>query len=326
MIRARLAFALIASLALAAVAPAQSPVQWKGNARAAIEDAQAQSLPLMFWVSERQDWDDDDLRDAQERAFRDPIVVWLSRSRFIPVRVTRSSNVIKAAEEFGLPTTHGLYIAVLSPSGKVLAEISPDDVSNPETLATRLMSSFNAYRSDVYESKVKPVLDNPESTVPQLREAMSTVWRLGIRAADEHVVKLLERPNLTPTQRAKLYSMLASLATKPCIDRLLAAAPTDKDAQRALRGAETGALKFLLSEIPAPDPAQGSVKDPGPGLNDRQFAAYTAACAVARAGEPRPRAFWEKSPARRQAEELADCRRKAEAVLSYWEEGEGKYR
>lgn len=317
--------AALFSTFLAFSALAQNPVQWKGNARAAIEDAKAQNLPLMFWVTEGKDYDDDDLRDAQERAFRDPVVVWLSRSRFIPVRVARNSNVLKVAEEFGLPTTHGLYVAVMSPDGKVLAEINPIELTDPSVLATRLQSAFDAYRADIYETRVKPVLANPESPLPALREALTLVWKMNITAADAPVVALLARPNLTKVQTSRLYSLLASLATEPAIKHLLGVATTDPDALKALRTAPPGALRVLLAELPEPQ-ADPSAKDAGPGLNDRQFAAYAALCTIAKAGEPRPKKFWETAPAKQQADVLTKARAKAEAVLAYWDEGEGKYR
>lgn len=258
-----------------------------------------------------------------------PVVVWLSRSRFIPVRVARNSNVLKVAEEFGLPTTHGLYVAVMSPDGKVLAEINPIELTDPSVLATRLQSAFDAYRADIYETKVKPVLANPESPLPALREALTLVWKMNITAADAPVFALLARPNLTKVQTSRLYSLLASLATDPAIQHLVGAATTDPDALKALRTAPPGALRVLLAELPEPQPEtqpDPSAKDPGPGLNDRQFAAYAALCTIAKAGEPRPKKFWETAPAKQQADVLTKARAKAEAVLAYWDEGEGKYR
>jgi hypothetical protein len=322
----RLLAAIVPCL-LVAAASAQNPVQWKGNARAAIEEARAQTLPLMFWVTERQNWnDDDDLRDAQENAFRDPAVVRLSRSHFIPVRVSRNSNVLKVAEEFGLPTTHGLYIAVLTPEGKVLAEIDPGQVAEPTALAARLAEAYQAFRADIYERRVRPVLENPDAPVPEIRTALELVWRLEIQAADVYVVKLLDRPGITPVQKSRLYSLLASLGTDACIERLLTDAVSDREAMKALRTARAGALKFLLGQMPERDPAEASARDPGPGLNERQFAAYQAVCAIARAGQPNPMRFWQTAPAKRQAQELADTRAKAQTVLGFWEDEEGKFR
>jgi hypothetical protein len=152
------------------------------------------------------------------------------------------------------------------------------------------------------------------------------VWRLEIQAADVYVVKLLERPGITPVQKSRLYSLLASLGTDACIERLLTDAVGNRDAMKALRTAKAGALKFLLDQLPQPDPAQASARDPGPGLNERQFTAYQAVCAIARAGQPNPIKFWQTATAKRQAQELADTRTKAQTVLGFWEDDEGRYR
>ena len=95
-------------------AAAQNPVQWSGNVEQSVARASEHSLPLLFWVTGDSDQDDDDLDDAQEECFRDPVVVEIIHSRFVPVRVARNSRVIEAAEQLGLPTQYGLYCAVLT--------------------------------------------------------------------------------------------------------------------------------------------------------------------------------------------------------------------
>ena len=104
----RLLLAIILAT-IASPARAQNPIQWMGNSKAAVNRAAEHSMPLLFWVTEKEDaLDDDDLRDAQSRAFRDPAVSALAQRRFVPVRVSRgNSRVVEEAQKLGLPTDFG---------------------------------------------------------------------------------------------------------------------------------------------------------------------------------------------------------------------------
>jgi len=319
MILPRFAAAIMIALSLALPAIAQNPIQWSGNARSSIERARELSLPLMFWVDQRARLnEDDDLRDAQEHAFRDPIVAWLARERFVPVRVSRNSRVLEECRELGLPTEFGLYVALITPDGRVLDRIDPGDAATPTTLAERLAAASREYRNSLYDSEYKAILTNPESPREEVRRAVQAVWRLGMFAADRDVVALLNRSDLTPTERSRLYAMIASIATKPCVDALLdRAAAGDRGAAAALARAETGALEWLLPDLPAE--AAGE-------LTDRQAATYVAVCEIARAGVPRPPAFWKNGRPQDRAAEMDRVRQRAQAVLSYWQETTGRWR
>lgn len=310
---------LVGAVMMAAgVVMAQSPIQWNGNTSMAVARAQEQGLPLMFWVTERGDLlDDDDLRDDQNKAFRDPIVVSIAQERFVPVRVARNSRVLEEAQKFGLPTTYGLYIALITPDGKLMEEIDPGQVANPEALAGRLTAAFRGYRDHLYAEKLKPVITNKEAAKQDVRAAVQTVWRLGILSADADIVALLGRADVTPSDRGRLYAMLASFATQPCVDALLAAAAKgDKDAERALGRAEAGALEWLLARMP---PQEGEA-------NAEQMAAYRAAVQIARAGSAKQDAFWKTAKGEERGRELEYVRNKAEPVLAYWKETVGMWR
>jgi hypothetical protein len=310
---------LLAVVAHEQPALAQNPVQWYGNARAAIDRAHEQSLPLMFWVSESfEPGDDDDLRDAQEASFRDPTVVAFSRERYIPVRVARNSRMLEEAEKLGLPKAYGLYIALITSDGRVLDQIDPGQVATPEALAERLAAAFRRYRDELYHEKLGPLIADLQAPKPEVRKAVQTVWRLGILIADRDVIALLQRPDLTPVERKRLYGLLGTLATDSCVDTLLTlAAQGDRDAAAALARAETGALERLLSELPQPGPDAPT---------ERQLAAYAAAARIARMSTPRPSSFWATASPETHTEELDKLRRRAEAVLAYWQEESGRWR
>ncbi len=313
-----------ALLALAApfAARAQNPIQWSGSVPASVERAREQTLPLMFWVTDDADFgDDDDLRDAQETCFRDPTVVAIAQSHFVPVRVARNSRVLEQAERFGLPTTHGLYVAIISADGQVLAQLGPGELTDAGSVAARLTQVYRAYRDGLYERDLKPAIANLEAPKTEVRRAVQAVWRLGILSADRELVALLGRPDLTPAERRRLYSVLASFATPVCVDALLTAAENDPEAEKALERAEAGALETLLRELPA------SASDIGAeGPTPRQLIAYRCAARVARLGSPRPDSFWARADTEDRDRALLALRQRAESVLAWWQDNKGAWR
>ncbi|MCG3124065.1 MAG: hypothetical protein GIKADHBN_02506 [Phycisphaerales bacterium] len=311
------AFLAVALLA-ARFAHAQNPVQWMGNPRMAIDRAAEHSMPLMFWITEHEDvLDDDDVRDAQSRAFRDPTVVALAQKRFVPVRVSRNNSVVmQEATKLGLPTDHGLYIAVISPEGKLIRTINPGDVANAEALAVHLLEALHAYLDDLYTTRLKPVITDPERPKAEVRKAVQTVWRLGILTADADCVALLKRPDLSDTERSRLCTMLGAMATPPCIEALLdLAAQGDKVAIQGLEQAEAGALATLLKALPTAEQPPDA----------RQIAAYRAACRIARV-PMKPDTFWPEAQPQQRSEALDALRRRAEPILEYWSETTGQWR
>lgn len=299
---------------------AQNPVQWQGNPKAAIERAQEQMLPLMVWVWESTETvgrhaEDDDLRDAQEQAFRDPTVVSLAHSRFVPLRLMRNSRTNEALAELGLPTNYGLYIAIVSPDRKLIDQIGIEDVASPATLAARLEAASRKYVDGVYERELKSVITDPDAKKEDVRRAVQATWRLKILSADKDIVALLKRPDVTPVERRKLYSLLASMGTPACVNALLDAAESDKDAAQALTRADACSLETLITELPAGDGAEPTA---------RQLIAYRATVFVARSGQPRPDQFWTSSPPEKCAGEIQRLKDRAESVMAYAQEREGR--
>jgi hypothetical protein len=312
--------AAVFAAALPAAARAQSGIQWSGNALQSIDRAKELGVPLLFWVTERTEYDDDDandLVDAQKDAFRDPIVLALTERYFVPCRVGRNSRAMGEAQKLGLPTNFGLYIAIISPSGQLLAQIDPGQVASPEALADRMAAASRAYRDSVYTEKLKPVLTSPDSMKPQLRRAVRTAWRSRIYSADQDIVKLMGRTDVTKEERARLYPLLGAFATAPCVNALLdAAAAKDTAAAVALARAEPLALTTLVEALPAPE---GEV-------TDRQLAAYRAAAAVAKLVGPKSDTFWTSAKPQDRRAELDRVRAAAQAALDSWQEREGRWR
>lgn len=318
----RLNITVLMLAAAASTARGQNPVQWSGSVPLSVDRAREQSLPLMFWVTDSPDdlGDDDDLRDAQEAVFRDPIVVSIVQHHFVPVRVGRNSRVMEAAEQFGLPTSHGLYVAVITADRQLLSQLGPGELADSRVVAERLTQIFRAFRDDLYAREHRPVIQNLQAEKLDVRRSVQLVWRLGILSADSDLVALLGRADLTPAERKRLYTLLASFATPVCVDALLTAAESDPEAAKALTRAEPGALETLLQEVPASAAAIGA-----DGLTPRQLAAYQAAARLARVQSPRPPAFWSNAAADRD-KALEALRQRAEPVLAYWQEDVGAWR
>lgn len=314
--------AMVAVLSGAGRALAQNPVQWMGNPKAAVERAKEQMLPLMVWVWESTEKvgrhaEDDDLRDAQERAFRDPTVVSLAQSRFVPLRLMRNSRSDEVLAELGLPTGYGLYIAIVSPDGKLIDRIGIEDVASPGALAARLEAASKKYVDGLYDKELRPVITDPNADKEDVRRAVQTTWRLKILSADKDIVGLLKRPDITPVERRKLYTLLASMGTPACVNALLDAAVSDKDAAQALSRADAAALETLVTDLPAGD---------GTTPTARQLIAYRATVFVARSGQPRPDQFWTDSPPEKCATEIQRLKDRADSVMEYAKEREGRAR
>lgn len=301
--RALFLVVLMASVGLAA--RGQNPVQWSGDTRGSVSLARERSLPLLFWVSGGRDAENDDLEDAQEECFRDPGVVDYIKGHFVPVRVSRSSNVVEAARSLGLPTEHGLYCAVLTPEGKLVDRMGPGEVGDPAAFSAHLRSAFNAYCDNLYEKDLRPVLEDPASPKADARRAAQTVWRLEIRKADRAMIGLLARPDVTPAERSRLYPALAALGTELCVSTLLESA--DPKAAAALARAPLGVLEWIIPQLPGDEGAVGA----------KQMAAYRAAMQIARAGAPRAEAWWEKAKVEDRRKELERLKERARTVLEF---------
>lgn len=303
---------LFALLAVPGLALAQNPVQWSGSVKQSVDRAAEQSLPLLIWVKDGHDHDDDDLEDAQEDCFRDPVVVGMIHKRFVPLRVNRNSRVIEEARKLNLPTGFGLYCAVLTHDGRVIDQMGPGEVAQPPVFLARLNAAYGKFCDDLYESQIRPLLEDPAVPRSKARLAAQTVYRLGIRKADGAIIGLLSRPDLQPQETARIYDLLASLGTRTSIGELLERS-AEKPAAAALMKAEPGALEWLIPELPGPD---GEV-------SARQLAAYAAAAKICRTSAKGPD-WWSSASAELRQKELERVRSKAATVMEYWlEQGAG---
>lgn len=300
---------------------AQNPVQWSGSVKQSVDRAVEQSLPLLFWVKEGSTRDNSDLEDAQEDSFRDPTVVAYIHKHFVPVRVNRNSRVIEEASKLGLPTNFGLYCAVLTTEGVLLAEMGPGEVANPEVFAAKLVGAYSKYITDLYQKDLKPQIANLQTPKPQARLAVQKVWKLDIKSADADIINLLKREDLTPTETQRIYELLASLGTKASIEELLDRADQrdeTKAATAALLKASPSAIEFLLPALPSPTQSDES-PDSDFKLNPAQIAAYTALARLCRT-TANSADWWSYAKPEDRQRELGRIQTKATAILEYYQD------
>jgi hypothetical protein len=199
-------------------AQAQRTIQWRTDVPGAVATAKQTHLPLMFYVLGRNEDRDDKIDNAQKRAFTDPKVLQLSH-RFITTRLSRSVNR-DVLVELKLPPTMTQEIAFVTPDGKVIDRLSPSGVADPNTLADKMRLVFDAYRRQLFTSEIQPELEKPDASPENMRIALAAIRDLNITAADETLLKLVERENLNRGVLFEAYDVLAALSTKPGMEKL----------------------------------------------------------------------------------------------------------
>ena len=115
----RAIFPIIALLcgAIAANAQPTDGIDWSLKVEQSVARAQQTGHPLMFWVLGRSSSRDNDIENAQRRAFRDPHVVLLSRY-FVAARMSRS-RYPRLPRRLGSASAHQFADHLRHPQGRV---------------------------------------------------------------------------------------------------------------------------------------------------------------------------------------------------------------
>lgn len=292
-------------------AVAQNPVQWSSNPTRSVERAAESALPLLIYVQDGGDNNNNDLENAQQEAFCDPVVVGIVQKCFVPLQVSRNSRNIEEFNRLGLPTGFGLYCAVVTSDGKLIAQIGPGEVAQPPLFAARLNEAYGRYINELYQTTLRPVLTDPSSEKWMARRAAQVVWRLGIRLADRDIIGLLSREDVNATDKAKLYQLLAALATQTSINALLDRSG-ESAAVTALNNASPGALEWL---VPAMPKAEGEP-------TAKQLVAYTAMTRICRTTSF-GKGWWDSATPQDRQKELDRVRNRAATLVEYLREQQG---
>jgi hypothetical protein len=306
----------------------QNPIQWIANTQQGIALAQDTDRPVLFYIppteglhgiifghniSDVYGTYTTDITNAQNIAFRDPIVKAFAQDRFVPIRLQRTNHTLPTLAAAGLPTTYGSYMAAFTPHGKYIGWVTPSEAADPRVLAERLADLYHRYRLELYERDVRPVLENTAATPAELTSALRTTREFLILDGDQDVVDLLDRPGLHRKVRDEAIDTLAALSTPGAVDTLVRLAGTEREAAEALNKLTLPAAEYMFSVVDVDDPAQVA-------------AVYDAAVKITGIDNPKLRRFWTHASHAARVRELA----RVEAVLKpeaqRWQEAIGVLR
>jgi hypothetical protein len=303
----------IVLLALVGVAVGQNPIQWRTDPEAAVETARSTLLPVLFFVPPSRDDERSEIKKAQDDTFRTPVVREVLERFFVPIMLPRTTDNMQMMAEMGAPTAYGMYLAVVSPSGKLVGVVEPVDTSTPKRLFARLVVLFNTYRHELYTREVQPILERPDASPADVERALGLVLKFRIAEADGAVLKLLERSNLMATLRHDVFQTVAALSTPLAVEALLDAAPNDHAAALAL-------------EHCTPAGAESMVPALKPDGSERTWLAYKAITQIDWIEDRKYRAFWQDADEARKTAEIERVTRLAKENAARWRDEGGELR
>ncbi len=300
-------------LALAYGAAAQSPIQWRTDPQAAVETARSTLLPVLFYIPPSRDDERSEIKRAQNDTFRTPVVREIAERLFVPIMLPRSNDNMQMMADMGAPTAYGMYLAVVTPDGKLVGVVEPTDVAEPKRLLARLVVLFNDYRHILYTREVQTILERPNADFGDIQRALGMIAKFRIGEADAAVVKLLERTNLNSAQKRDIYQTLAILSTPAAVEALLNAAPADRDAAAALERCTPAGAENLLSALK-------------PGGGERTWLAYKAITQIDRIEDRKSQVFWQGTDEARQTAEIERVTRLVKDTAQRWRDEGGELR
>jgi hypothetical protein len=306
---------VVAGVCLTASAAGQTqPIQWLGNVSQGVSQAQRVGLPIMFYVSGASKSEgDNDMKDAQQVAFRDPLVGGIARERFVPIRLPRSTETKALLEQLGAPTEHGNYVLFVTPEMKMIGTAPPDQVASAKALAGQMTTAFRKFRKELFERELKPKLESAETPVKDIISILKKIEKLLIIEADESVVQLVKEGRLKPNVQKQAYDVLAKLSTPKCAKTLLEAAPGDKLAEQALGRCEPGVADVLIAALESES-------------FDESVIAYEALIKICKIGGKKSRGFWGGKNERLINDELDRVEQAARKAAQRWKEEYEAYR
>lgn len=312
MYRALMAGAVVWALTSSAAGQVQRPIQWASNAQQGVAQARRVGLPVLFYVT-GSGREGGDLKDAQQQAFRDDLVRGIAEARFVPIRLSQSTDNRAMLEQMGVRIGHGFCLVVATPELKLVGTIPPGQVADARAVARQLTALFRKYRADYFDRELKPKLEEETTRPGDVIKALKTIEKLLIIEADDQVAKLLEREGLSATVKKQVYNTLAVLSAPAGVKALLEAAPRDRLAANALKRCTAGAAGEML-----------------PALESENFeeflAAYEAVTKICNIKGKKPRGFWGGKNERLISEELERVKEAAAKSARRWRERYEAYR
>jgi len=302
----------ILSLAPGAAAQPHKTIPWSLQVEQGVAHARQTKRPLMFWVLGRSDSRDPRIERAQKRAFRDSLVIEMSR-RFVTLRLSRSRHR-DLLEGWNLSPKTNLEIVFATPSGEKIDRLAPLGVAEPDVLVRKMVLVFRHYRQVLFDTEIRPKLEDEETADKDLRAGLRLVAELLILSADQTVIDLLERESLSTAARNEIYDTLAALSTPAGVETLLKQASADeRAAAAALLRCTPGAAEQMLADLEVDDV-------------DLQLAVYRAVTRICKIRDVKPDRFWQGRNQVVKRREIDRVRQIVTAVAKRWRERYAEYR
>lgn len=285
-----------------------APIIWARDVEASIRYAQATDRPIMILVGSSpltyEQLYQHGRRGPAINPFDDPRVVDAARN-FVALQVPLGHGTAYDLLEGRVPARVNRLLVLLTPDGEPLGRYGI--AGSPESLAAELRLAFRAYSRNLFESKLRPVLEDDQASERALGIALRKIRDFEIVEADEAVICLTERPKLGAGVRRLVYEVLASLSTQAAVDHLIdwvvqGDGVNARNARRALEDVKPSAAAHLLSVLDADEA-------------DRRLAAYRAMVRVLQIPNPKADRFWDIASERPREQEMERVRGLAENRL-----------
>jgi hypothetical protein len=305
---------LLVAACACAVGQAQSSqgIQWDTDPQRAVAAAQKTKLPLLIYVLAGSKDRDDKTEQMQRKALDDPRVRRLSQ-RFICARVSRSAHR-DFLQQLHLSPSANMEIFFVAPDGTTLGDLGPGGVGNADSLCQKMSQVFTYYRQRLFDTELRPILEDKDAKPAELRPALERVRDLIITGADVTVATLLDREGLDAKTAALCYQVLAQLSTKAGVAKLLErSVGGDSDATKALSECTPAAAQIMMAQIKTGD---GGVR----------LDIYRAVGRICRIENLKPDKWWEKSKETLQEKELERIGKLVEDDAERWKKENELYR
>ncbi len=304
---------LVVLAGLAGVVRAQPQIRWRTEPQQAVREAQANMRPLMVYVLAATRDRDDDVEREQRRSLADPRVLQMSQN-FVPLRLSRSQHRDILAQ-FGLPQSANMIMSFVAPNGDQLGTISAAGIANTESLLEKLALVQRAYAGKIYDSEVKPVLENEDAKPADQRRALLLVRELRITDADQLIITMIEeRARLNTGIRKLAYEVLAALSTTESVNKLLDWAwDGDAVATKALERCTPVAAEQMMVELQA-------------DAEYFPYPVYQIVTKICNVPKPKREKFFEQAKKRLKEEELERVRNIVRQAAQQWRIANGERR
>ncbi|MBP7744497.1 MAG: hypothetical protein KA383_00080 [Phycisphaerae bacterium] len=291
-------------LGMGVAAAQESVIQWMTEPQPAIAEARRSYRPLMVYVLASSKDRDDKLENEQRRALSDPRVLALCQ-RFVPLKLSRSQHrdILK---DFGLPESANMMMSFVTPDGEKLGDLGASGVAQAGSLASKLRLVLQLYGKKLYETDVKPVLQNPDAKPAELKRALQMVAAFEMSAAEPGVLELVARPKLDAATLGLACDALAQFSSEKAVNALLDLARAgNKPAEKALEQCNPAGAAIMVAGLQT----EGQPFD---------YVAYRAAARICGIKNTKPERYFETAKPQLRQQEIERVTKLVQEAAQRW--------